>query len=128
VNSAVLPYFLAVVNDFVAAVMASPADKANVKKAVTGAQSFAVAENKDLYHFTDLVVKGTKNQAIVQKGKALQTFIATKLVGENKTSGSYSNAHGIASYLPASGFNSAYNELAWAGASQWDEFIHWYQK
>ena len=129
VNAAVLPDFLTMVNNFTAAVMASSADKALVKKAVTSAQSFEVADNKDLYHFTDIIVKATKNKAVSTAGKALETFIATKLVGENKVSGSkYANAHGISSYLPSSGFNSSYSQLDWANASKWAAFIGWYQK
>ena len=33
---------------------------------------------------------------------------------------------GLSVYMPSSSLPSAYNELAWAKAAQWDEFINWY--
>jgi len=127
VKTAAIPQFLTLMNNFATAMMAAN-EKALVKKAISGAQSFAVSDNHDIWHFADLMAKSTKKAAVKSAAAALQSYIAGSLVLVNRPTTGYDNAHGIAAYMPAYGFNSDYNALAWAKASQWDEFIGWYSK
>ncbi len=110
-------------------------DKALAKSARDGAVQFAIAENKDLYDFTRLVVEGTQSADVKAKGQALMSFITSDLVPVNRTINSpgglwsgpvdYSPAKGIAVYLPSGLLGAGYLDLQWAKASNWDEFINW---
>ncbi|NLI09677.1 MAG: hypothetical protein GX447_02825 [Elusimicrobia bacterium] len=128
--------FLKAVNEFAYALSQS-GEKQVVKDAINQAQSYAISENKDLYHFAQLVVAKTQNADVKAKGQALMTFIKDKLVAHNRTNNSeggwwgpvsYENSHGVAIYMPSSGLGAGYDELAWAKYSNWDEFIKWYQE
>lgn len=110
-------------------------DKAIVKSAISNAQSFAMRDNKDLYHFVSLVGEKTTSAAAKEKGETLMSYIKRSVVGYNRWNSSsggwwgpedYSNAHGIAIYLPGYSYDSNYNELKFAKYSNWDEFIQWY--
>lgn len=126
-KAAALPGFLAAVNDFVTAAMAAREGRA-IKSAVSSAQSFSVRDNKDLGHFLQLYAGTSENAEVKAKIKALQDYLLGTLVMHNRVNGSYTDAHGLSVYLPDYQFNMAYNELAWARASRWDEFINWYAK
>ena len=122
-------------NAFAYAITAA-GEKDLAKSAMSGAQSYAYPENKDFYHFAQLVVAGTRNAEVKATGEALMTFIKTKLVAHNRTTNGadggwwsppsdYSDSHGIAMYLPGKAAPASYAELAWARYSNWDEFITW---
>ena len=123
-KTAALDGFIPLVNDFVAAAIAS-GEKALIKTAINGAQSYAYYENKDMSHFLTLYMASTQNADAKAKAQSLQSYLLNTLVIHNRVTGNYSSSKGLAIYLP-SYVNSDYNELAWAKASQWDEFINWY--
>ncbi|MBU2575138.1 MAG: hypothetical protein KKH28_13785 [Elusimicrobia bacterium] len=125
-KTAALPGYLAAVNGFVAAAMATD-EKALVKTAVSRAQSFAVYSNKDQWHFLSLYAASSTSAAVKAKAQALQDYLTGSLIVHNRTN-YCDNAKGLAIYMPGYSFNTDYNELAWAKASQWDEFIKWYIK
>lgn len=127
--------FLKLVNEFAYA-MSQSGEKQVVKDAMNQAQSYAISDNKDLYHFAQLVVSKTQNADVKGKGQALMNFIKDKLVAHNRTNNSeggwwgptiYDNSHGVAIYMPSNYIGAGYDELAWAKYSNWDEFIKWYQ-
>jgi hypothetical protein len=126
VKTSALPQFLTLMNNFASAMMKA-GDKATVKTAISNAQSFAVSDNHDIWHFADLMSNTSKNAAVKTAANALKSYISGTLILNNRPVGDYANAHGIAAYMPSYGFESSYNDLAWAKASQWDEFIKWYQ-
>ncbi|MEI7528085.1 MAG: clostripain-related cysteine peptidase [Elusimicrobiota bacterium] len=117
---------IAPIGNFVKAAMAAN-EKALIKTAMSGAQAYAYAENKDLWHFLSLYSASTKDANVKTTAKALQDYLTGTLVLHNRVNSNYSDSHGLAIYMPNS-VNSAYAELAWAKASQWDEFIAWYVK
>jgi hypothetical protein len=94
---------------------------------MSGAQAFAYAENKDLWHFLSLYAASTKDAKVKATAKTLQDYLTGTLILHNRVNSNYSNAKGLAIYMP-NYTNAAYSELAWAKASQWDEFIGWYTK
>ncbi|MFH1619707.1 MAG: clostripain-related cysteine peptidase [bacterium] len=125
IRSAELIRFIPLLNDWTSAVMKAN-DTTLVKSAKNSAQDYAVYDNKDLYHFVQLINAGTLDAAVAEKGKALMSFIENDLVSLNRTvTSQYDNSHGIAIYLPGWSFNSSYDQLAWAKDTQWDEFAKW---
>ncbi|MDD2805760.1 MAG: clostripain-related cysteine peptidase [Elusimicrobiales bacterium] len=109
-------------------------EKDLAKEALAGAQSFAYPENKDFYHFTQLVLAKTASPEVKKTGEALNAYIKGSLVMHNRTNNSdggwwgpelYDNAHGIAVYLPGTAAPAHYADLQWAKYSNWDEFIGW---
>jgi hypothetical protein len=127
VQASAIPDLLKLVNDWAYSVTVA-GDKQAVKDAVSKAQAYDEEANKDLYNFVELVSGASKSADVAQKGQALMSFIAGTLVGENKpTADLAANSHGIAVYLPASGFDSNYMELQWAKYSNWSQFVQWYQ-
>ena len=127
VRSSAIPGFLDASNAFASAMMQAN-EKDVVKTAMGSAQSYAYSENKDLYHFTQLVVNATQNSDVKATGNALMKYITGTLVGDNKISGNYTNSYGIAVYLPGGAAPAAYGELQWAKASNWDDLIAWLAK
>jgi len=119
--------FLLLVNDFVGTAMYAN-EKALVKTAVSRAQSFATYNNKDLGNFLKLYAASSASWEVKSKAQALQDYLKNTLIVHNRLTGSFTpeTAMGLSVYLPGYSFDSAYNGLAWARASQWDEFVNWY--
>ncbi|MCM2268250.1 MAG: clostripain-related cysteine peptidase [Elusimicrobiales bacterium] len=133
IKTSALASYLDASNAFAYAVTQA-GDKEVARSAMSGAQSFAYPENKDVYHFAQLVAGATKSADVKAKAEALMTNIKTKLVAHNRTNSSeggwwgpevYDNAHGIAAYLPGGAAPAHYADLQWAKYSNWDEFIAW---
>ena len=126
---------LTLTNAFAAAVMATKNDQQAILYARRYAVNFAMDENRDLYDFTRLLVEKTGSAEVKRTGRELMSFLTDELVahnrGRDKAANSYSdakkytNAKGIAAYFPESSLGNGYKELAWAKASQWDEFVMW---
>jgi hypothetical protein len=126
VKASALDGFIGLVNDFVATAMAS-GEKALVKSALSKTQNYAYPDNKDMWHFLSLYGASSASQDVKAKAASLQNYLTGTLVVHNRTSGKYAGkSMGLAVYLPGSSMSSAYSELAWAKAAQWDEFIGWY--
>ena len=124
----------ALTDAFGAAVMAA-GEKELAKTSRDATISFAYDENKDLGDFVSRVIAGTKSDDVKLKGQALLDFITKNLVLYNRNrddkggywSGpkQYTLAKGIAAYFPKAALGAGYTDLAWAKASQWDEFTLW---
>ena len=127
VKSSALDGLVPVINNFVTAAKAAN-EKALVKSALNQTQSYAYADNKDLWHFMSLYGASTKDSNVKAAAQAVQDYLDNTLILENRSNSNYANSHGLAVYLPATSFSaSAYSELQWAKDAQWDEFIKWYQ-
>jgi len=155
VKSAALPGLVEKVNAWTGAVMAAGLKK-EVAEARGAAMSYAVYDNKDLYHFVSLVAGKTADPTVTERSAALMNFIKKDLVLHNRVNNKpytpgggggwyddpdyedygrgpkatrasdYTNSNGIAVYVPGSSLGEGYNELAWSAVSNWDEFIAWY--
>ncbi|OGR80837.1 MAG: hypothetical protein A2X32_09560 [Elusimicrobia bacterium GWC2_64_44] len=127
-DTAALNKFVTLTNDFVAATIAA-GEKALVKTAASGAQSYAVYDNKDMGHFFDRYAATTANADVKAKALGLKAYIDGTLIVHNRVNEEFANgnSHGIAAYMPGYSFNSDYDALAWAKDAQWDELIKWYQ-
>ncbi len=125
-KTSALDGFVGLVNEFVNAAMAS-GEKELVKSAVSKSQSYANADNKDMWHFLSLYAASSASLEAKAKAANLQSYLTGKLVVYNRASGKYSGkSMGLAVYLPGYSMHAAYGELAWAKVSYWDEFVHWY--
>lgn len=129
-----LDEFIKLVNEF-AYTVSQKVTKDVVKEAVRGAQSYAINDNKDLYHFAKLISEKSSDNEVKAKAEELMNFISKKLVAYNRytnSSGSwwgpsdYSNSYGIAVYLPSYSIGVGYLDLQWSKYTNWDEFIKWY--
>ena len=127
-KSSALDKFATLINEFVTAAMAT-GEKALVKTAASGSQSYAVYDNKDMGHFFGRYAATTANADVKAKALALQAYIDGTLIVHNRVNEEFANGntHGIAGYMPSYSFNGDYNNLAWAKDAKWDEFIQWYQ-
>jgi len=125
VRSAALARLPALLDGWTAAVMAANEGKL-VKAAHRAAQDFYISDNKDLVDFVKRVSDTSANAAVKSKGAELQQFLLGEVITANAVTGSnYSGANGLAIYLPNYGFNSSYNTLSWAAATQWPKFAQW---
>ena len=123
-----MPQLLSLVNDFAYAITQA-GEKDLAKSARDGAVKFDIAENKDLYDFTRLVVAGTKSDDVKTKGQALMSFITSSLVKANRTvTADFDLAKGISVYIPSGPLGDGYTDMQWAKYSNWDEFINWLNK
>jgi len=114
-----------------------------VRDAINSAMSYDHWGNKDLYSLVELVSAKAPDAAVRGRSAELLRYISAELVLYNRTSDQaavddngdegggvspkkYSGSHGIAVYLPGLKINDGYQELAWASASGWPEFMAWY--
>ena len=86
-------------------------------------------ESKDLYHFVELAAKSAaKDSPLYAESGKLLNFMKNELITANKTTGKengFADAYGLAVYMPAMIYDPSYDELSFAEASYWDDFIKW---
>jgi len=126
VKVSALGQFATLMSQFADAMVAS-GDKVTVKAAVSGAENYAVSDNRDIAHFAQLMAASTKDANVKAKAEAVKNYVKSSLVAHNRQY-RYNDSSGIAGYLPGYYFNSDYKDLAWASATTWDEFVGWYLK
>ncbi|MBI5240413.1 MAG: hypothetical protein HY926_08060 [Elusimicrobia bacterium] len=125
VQSATLSKLATMLSGWATAVMTAN-EAAVVKNAHSQVQEFYTSDNKDLLHFVQLVDAASQDAAVKAKGAELEKFLANDVIVANEITGSnMANAKGLAIYLPSWSFNDAYNELAWAKATNWAQFAQW---
>lgn len=122
----------AALDSFGSALLAHTRDlAATIQTARDGAQHYTVGyeDNKDLYHYTDLIRNGAANASDVQLAA---TNLETALRGANGAvlntahGPSQDNSNGLAIWIPRpGGYLTAFNNLAIArvGAPRWASFL-----
>ena len=126
VNTSAMVQFAAVMSDFATAMINSN-DKATVKASIAKAQAYEVSDNHDIAHFATLMAAASKDANVKAKAQAVANYVKNNLVVYSRQYG-LNGSTGIAGYMPGYYYNSDYNNLAWASATKWDEFIAWYLK
>jgi hypothetical protein len=125
VKSASLSKLATMLSGWTQAVMTAN-EAAAVKNAHSQTQEFYVSDNKDLLHFVQLVDGASQDATVKSKGAELEKYLANEVIAANDITGdSMANAKGLAIYLPSWSFNSDYNDLAWAKATNWAQFAQW---
>jgi hypothetical protein len=124
-----LPGLATALDNFANALRLHTLDQAAlIKNARENVQSYAYPENKDLYHYADLIRTGTGAPADIQQtASALQAALLGNngaIIVARHGNFSQANSHGLAIYIPDSAsYLGAYNDLALARAKHWDEFL-----
>ena len=114
----------ALLDDWTSAVMRAD-DKTAVKSARQNVQAYYYPDNIDLADFVRLVMAKSQDATVKSSGARLLSFVAEKLVAANAATGNYAKSGGLAVYLPKSGVNKTYEDLAWAKESRWLDFARW---
>ncbi len=135
VRAGALPAFVKNLNSWIAQA-AKPAMHAGIKSSAEKTLGFYYHSanqfnpmSKDLYHFISLATASTgDNPALRAESNKLLRFMKDELIVSNKISGGengYSNAHGLAIYMPQFMYDTSYDETAFAKISYWDDFLKW---
>lgn len=128
INVTAFPDFISSLNDFCRTAMdSSSAVKSAIKQQVESTQTFYVRTNRDLFHFLRLVASKVESSDLKAKAEAVLALENDVVIKNAASSGQYSNAYGLAVYLPTSYYDSEYDTLALAKNTLWDEFIHSYK-
>lgn len=115
-------------DSWAAAAMAS-GDRAGLKAARNDTKTFKDIESKDFVHFLNLSAEKSSSPEVKAKSRELAAFISSKVIFQNAVTGdAYRSAYGLGIYMPYTIPDTAYNDLAWAKAGRWFEFINWIQK
>ncbi len=99
-----------------------------IQSARENAQSYAYPDNKDLYHYADLIRTGAGTTGDLQQAAtALQTSLTGPngaIIANGHGSTGQSGSFGLAVYVPAPGnYDTDYNALALAGTTNWGKFL-----
>ena len=87
------------------------------------AESYAYPDNKDLWHYAELIKQNTTSTAVKNSATDVQTAISSALIAEDHGTIN-GNSHGIAIYVPSPiGYLSSYSSLALARATGWDQWL-----
>ena len=115
-------------NEFAAALRArSNLDATVIANARNNVQNYAYPENKDLYHYAELIRTGTSDTALQTAAVNLQNALRSTdgaVLRSRHGQFQQSNSNGLAVYIPRPGaYLQTYNELALTRVTQWDEFL-----
>jgi hypothetical protein len=87
------------------------------------AQNYTYPENKDLWHYAQLIRDTTSTTAIRNAVTSLQTALSDAIFAEDNGS-LLPNSNGLAIYIPApTNYLSIYGNLALARSTVWDEWL-----
>jgi len=118
--------FMTAFNAWTDALIASD-KKPQIKAKAYAAGAYADKDNKDLYDFARLAAEIDPQSPVAEKGRAMMAALSGGLVTSNtafkETYGRDETSHGLAIYLPVSGYNVKYDQLAWARDTKWDDFL-----
>jgi len=106
---------------------AMPAYSAQITSARTQAQGYAYPENKDLYHFAQLVGQLVPKQDVVQTSQAVMLAIEDAVFAEAHGE-PRSNSYGLAIFIPGSSdynsfYRSRYQQLELSTNTAWDNWL-----
>ncbi|MDP2866211.1 MAG: clostripain-related cysteine peptidase [Elusimicrobiota bacterium] len=130
-RTSALPGFVEALNTWVTAVKADRAAFAAATDAglVASTSRFSQKESKDLFDYLERVEdRLPASQPVKDAGAALKAYLSNELVIKNvaKPAGRkpYTQAKGLAIYIPDSQYNSAnYEKLVFTRDSLWDDFL-----
>lgn len=87
------------------------------------AQFYAYTDNKDLWHYADLIKNGTTATDLKNAAQGVQDAVDAAVLVE-KHDNALPDSHGIAIYVPAAiNYRSTYGNLALARATRWPQWL-----
>ena len=125
-RTSALPGFSEVLNAWTDAMLASGRD-GELKGLFPKTNKYDDTDFKDLYDFARRVEALDEAGPLGRSSRALMAAIDGGVVIKNSAyaGGYYPDrlSRGLSIYLPEAGYDSKYDQLAWAKASRWDEFL-----
>lgn len=124
IDTSRIPALTTALDTFAAEMTAHVADdRSTFYSARVNADSYAYPENKDLWHYADLVRSGATTPSVVSSASAVQSAIASAVLSEAHGT-FHSHSHGIAIYVPApASYLTSYANLALAKTTRWDTWL-----
>ena len=130
-RTSALPGFVGALNNWVMAVKADRQafTAASDASLVAATSRFSQRESKDLFDYLERVEASLPaSQPVKDAGAALRDYLSSRLIIHNVAKPAarmpYTQARGLAIYIPGLQYNSAnYEKLAFTGASLWDDFL-----
>jgi len=115
------------VHGFAAALAtAMPTYSAAITSARTQAQHYAYPDNKDLYHFAQLIAQYVPQSNVVQSAQQVMAAVNGAVFAEDHNSSS-PNSHGLAIFIPSSAnyayYRSSYQLLELSTNTAWDDWL-----
>lgn len=103
---------------------------AQFKTALTSVQKFYYRTNIDLPHLVTLLKAAIKDEGFQTAAKKLEAVLKDVVVANGTNQATMKNAGGLAVYFPTSSysFDKAYNALAFAKDTMWDEMVQDFYK
>ena len=103
---------------------------AEFKDALNKVQKFYYRTNIDLVHYVQLLKNSIKDEGFQTAAIKLEKAAGEAIVQNGLSGYNTKNAKGLAIYFPSSSysFSTAYNDLAFAHDSLWDEMVQDYYK
>lgn len=96
---------------------------AAMQTARNSAQTYAYADNKDLWDYAELIRTGATATDLKNAAVNMQTAITNALIAERHSSGR-PNSHGLAIYVPQpSGYLPSYANLALSRVTNWSRWL-----
>ncbi len=121
VRMSALPEFMDAFNNWTDALLGSDL-KPRLKLKIFRTSHYAYDDNRDLYDFAARTAKA--DPALAGRAENLMTVLRDRLLIDAATVNlPAGHSNGLAVYLPFKGYNRRYDQLAWAGATRWDEFL-----
>lgn len=99
------------------------ADGAAIRDARRRAENYAYVDNKDLWHFAELLRTTATSSGLRTAASAVQTALSSAIIA-NAHGSRHPNSHGLAIYLPEpASYLMNYTNLALARVTRWDEWL-----
>jgi hypothetical protein len=101
----------------------APSNTAAVVNARKNAEAYLYRDNKDLWHYAELVRTGATSPALQTSAAQVQQALQAAVVSEAHGT-LHPNSHGLAIYIPApSAYLVSYVNLALARVTEWDAWL-----
>lgn len=98
-------------------------DGAAIRDARRRAENYAYVDNKDLWHFAELLRTTATSSGLRTAASAVQTALSSAIIA-NAHGSRHPNSHGLAIYLPEpASYLMNYTNLALARVTRWDEWL-----
>ena len=103
-----------------------------IRRARIQSQNYSYPDNKDLYHYADLIRTGTSSSQLQQAAAALQSALTGSngaIIASRRGAFGQNGSHGLAVYIPdAINYLPSYGDLALSRTTNWDEFLQQQQR
>jgi hypothetical protein len=124
VDTSKLDALATTLDDFSTTLQLHKADSAAAETyARNNADSYAYSDNKDLWHYAELIRQKTSSADLQSAAANVKAAVEAAVISEAHGAW-HANSHGLAIYVPSAGsYDSSYAKLAFARATSWDTWL-----